>query len=461
MESLTLPTETKTGRLAAPPGPSGGLFGLRHIRPLRTNFLEYALRLKEQYGDVVRLQIGPVPIFVLSHPDHFREALVERGDELRKPQRFVSAMRPFLRGAIGIADGPSWVHRRKLVHSALAHMDMDRVAASAAEHVRRLVLLHEGGEVKLTDALERAVLCASVEGTLGPGFEDRLDEIYELTCESLDSLAGRINSWTPLFLPTAARRCLTRAANRFAELTEEARQSCISRRADRSECLIAGLIAAEGEGRPGTPREICEEAAMLFVGGKETAGPVATWADYLLARYPEIQERAAQEVAEVLGDREITAAAAARLRLLDAVYKEALRLYPPAFMFAREAPRKLVLAGCRMPRGSMICLFIYAAQRDPRWWDEPDRFLPDRFLEPQARDFSHAYLPFGLGKRSCTGGRIATLETIAALAEILRHHRLVWDKSYAEPEPLILMGVRPPPNLLVRLERRRSEWPAR
>jgi cytochrome P450 len=462
MPTLTpLEVEKGSGLRTPPPVPPGGLFGLRHIRPVKTNFLEYALRLKEQYGDVVRFQIGPIPVFILSHPDHFREALVERTDDLRKPQVFVRAMRPLLRGAIGIASGPDWAHRRKLVHSALAHMDMDRVAAAAALHARRLVLPHEGGELKLTDALERLLLFASVDATLGPGFHDRLDEINELTCMALDSLAGQINGNMPLFVPTPRRRRITRAAARFAELTEESRRACLARGADREECLMAGLLAAEGEGRPGTPREVCEEAAMLFVGGKETAGPVAVWTAYLLARHPEIQQRAAEEVEQVVGDREITAADATRLRWLNAAYNEALRLYPPAMMCVREATRTTVLADCRVPRRSMICLFVYAAQRDPRWWDAPDEFQPARFLDPPARDFSHAYLPFGLGKRSCPGGRVATLETIAALATVLREHRLEWDPAFADPTPLIHMGLRPPPDLVVRLERRRSAWPAR
>jgi cytochrome P450 len=428
---------------------------------VRTNFLAYALQLKEQYGDAVRFRIGAVSAFIFSHPDHFREALVERGDELRKPQFFVRALRPLLRGAIGVAEGAAWAHRRKLVHSALARLDMDRVAASAAHHTRRLVLPHEGGELKLTNTLERTLSLASVDATLGPGFEDRHDEIYQWCCVSLDSLAGRINGWAPLFVPNAHHRRLTRAARRFAALTEESRQACLARRAEPSECLMAGLLAAEGEGRPATPVEICEEAAMLFVGGKETAGPMATWTAYLLARHPDVQERAAKEVAEVLGEREITAAGVARLPLLGAVYSEALRLYPPAFMCVREAPGAMVLAGYRVPARSMICLFVYSAQRDPRWWDEPDQFRPDRFLNPPVRDFSHAYLPFGLGKRSCPGGRMATMETIAALATVLREHRLVWDPSYAEPTPRILMGIRPPPELRVWLERRRSAWRVR
>jgi cytochrome P450 len=461
MSSSTLTPQSKAEREAAAWGPSGGFLGLRHIGHLKTNVLKYGLKLKEEYGDAVRVRVGPVSIFILSHPDHFREALVDRAEDLRKPRMIVRAMRPLLRGAIGIASGAAWTHRRKLVHSALAHLDMDRVAAAAALHTQRLVLPHEGGEVKLADAVERALLSASVDATLGPGFHNRLDEIYALTCGALEALAGQINGWAPLVLPTPRRRRITRAAQKFAVLTEEARQACLARGADRAECLMAGLIAAEGSGRPGTPREICEEAAMLFVGGKETAGPVAAWTAYLLARHPEMQERAAAEVAEVLGDRKITAADAACLRLLDAVYSEALRLYPPALMCVREAARPTFLAGTRVPRGSMICLFVYAAHRDPRWWDDPDDFRPDRFLDPPSRDFSHAYLPFGIGKRSCPGGRMATLQTIAALATILREHRLVWDAGYAEPEPLIHMGLRPPPDLKVRLQRRRSSWPAR
>jgi cytochrome P450 len=258
--------------------------------------------------------------------------------------------------------------------------------------------------------------------------------------------------WTPLFLPNARRRRIERAARRFAQLTEEARQACLTRGDDPSTCILAGLMAAEGDGRRGTPREICEEAAMMFVGGKETAGPAAAWTASLLARHPEIQERAADEVFRVVGPRDVTAADMTQLKLLDAVYNETLRLYPPAFMFMREAVRPTAIGGYRVPRRSMVCLFVYAAQRDPRWFDAPDEFRPERFLEPAARDFAHAFVPFGIGKRACPGGRLATVQTLAALATLLQQHRLIWDSAKPVPTPLIYMGLRPPADLGVRLE---------
>src|SRR5207247_162406 len=107
--------------------------------------------------------------------------------------------------------------------------------------------------------------------------------------------------------------------------------------------------------------------------------PVATWMAYLLARHPELQERAAEEVSRVVGEREVTAADVSRLKRLDAAYKETARLYPPAFMCVREALRATNLGGCPVPRKAIVALFVHAAQRDPRWFDAPDEFRPDRF----------------------------------------------------------------------------------
>ncbi len=452
MLNVTLRTEIGPTQPCLPPGPPGDLLGLKHMRPLRSNFLAYASQLKEQYGDAVRFRIGGVGVNVFSHPDHFREVLVEHPNDFRKPGMFTRAMKPLLGGAIGIASGPQWAHRRKLVHAALARMDMDRVAAAAVRHTRRLVLPHTGRDVPLTDTLDRVLSAASVEATLGPGQEGHLEELYELTCVALDSLAGQIMGWAPLWAPTARRRRIAQAARRFAQLTEEARQACLARGDGPSDSILAGLMEAEGNGRPGTPREVCEEAAMMFVGGKETAAPVAVWMAYLLARHPELQERAAQEVARVVGRRDATAADVNHLKLLDAAYKETLRLYPPAFMFMREAIRPTTIGGYRVPRRSMVCLFVYAAQRDARWFAAPEEFHPERFLDPEMPDFSHAFAPFGMGKRACPGGRLATVETLATLATVLQGHRLTWDAGHAEPTPSIHMGLRPPLDLSVRLE---------
>src|SRR5204863_424526 len=162
------------------------------------------------------------------HPDHFREVLVQHPEDFRKPRLAARLMRPLLRGAIGIAEGRQWAHRRKLVHSALAGLNMDRIAEAAVRHTRRIVLPHVGGEFDLTDTLERVLSAASVEATLGPDYEVRVDEIYGLTAGALNALAQEFNTWIPRWIPTPRRLRITRAARRFAQLTEEARQRCLS-----------------------------------------------------------------------------------------------------------------------------------------------------------------------------------------------------------------------------------------
>lgn len=434
---------------------------MRNLVQMRGNLLQFALSLKDRFGDAARYRVGKIDFLLFSHPRHYRAVLLENTESFRKPLMIAKQMQPLLRGAIGIAEGSAWVHRRKIVHEALAKIDDDVIIQSAVHQTKRIVLSKSPDHLDATDAMERILSASSAQITLGLQFERYFDEIYQHTCTALDMLATKISSFLPVWIPgTPSYKKFSGVASRFAELTEQARLACLERGDLESQSLLAGLMAAKGEGRTATPKEVCEEGAMLFVGGKETAGPVAAWMAYFLAKHPDFQEQCIRELREILAGQEPCAERISQLKHLEAAYKEALRLCPPAFMFAREAVKDTTIDGFDVPRGSMVFLFIYATQRDPRWFDEPHEFRPQRFLEGLPRDAALAFAPFGMGKRACPGGHISTLQTIASFATILQKHRLVWDPANEEPVPQIKMGYRPPLGMFLKVDDLDAKSPA-
>jgi cytochrome P450 len=309
-----------------------------------------------------------------------------------------------------------------------------------------------GGSADASEAIERVIIGAALESALGEEAGAAADQTFEDIQTGLAATIELIYNPMPLFIPTPRQRRIWRCAERFATLAEAARARCIKRQEDPARCLMAGLIKARDEaGQPGSAVVIGEEAMMMVVGGKETAGPAAIWTCYLLAQHPEIQEQAAAEVARVLGGRHACAADVPRLKLLEAVYKEAIRLYPPGFIVLREVDRPTQVSGYDLTPGDAVCLYVLAMQRDARWFDDPERFRPERFLEGPTPTAAQGYAPFGLGKRACPGGRIAVVSTVVMLAKLLPGFRWRLPEATTLPQPILHMGLRPRGGLPLRL----------
>src|SRR5262245_34921474 len=132
-------------RLRCPPGPANGWTGLRHVSPLRNDFLNYMQGLRREYGDIVYLRVGPFGVNLLSHPNHLQTVLIDCANDYRKPRRMRKAFQFLIRGGIALNDGPEWVQRRKLSQQALAHLDYEQVAAAAFRYTERMVGHLAGG----------------------------------------------------------------------------------------------------------------------------------------------------------------------------------------------------------------------------------------------------------------------------------------------------------------------------
>jgi cytochrome P450 len=154
----------------------------------------------------------------------------------------------------------------------------------------------------------------------------------------------------------------------------------------------------------------------MFFAGHETSAAALTWALYLLASHPDVAAAVRVELA-ALGTPEVSAADLARLPLLGQVVAETLRLYPPVWVFDRSPRTDIEVGGYRIPRGANVLLSPWVVHRDPRVWDEPDEFRPERFAGGSPSRGS--YLPFGDGSRICVGNRFAEAEIRIVLATLL------------------------------------------
>jgi cytochrome P450 len=178
--------------------------------------------------------------------------------------------------------------------------------------------------------------------------------------------------------------------------------------------VVSALLAASQEPGGLTPREVHDHVMTLLLAGHETTASALTWTLYLLSRHPWAQQRVQAEADTLPGQ----APATAGLPYTRAVITEAIRLYPPAWIIGRTVTADLDLGGWHLPPGSIAAASPFLLHRDSRWYPDPERFDPGRWLGDHTATPRHAYLPFGTGPRACIGEQFAWSEAVTILATL-------------------------------------------
>jgi len=229
----------------------------------------------------------------------------------------------------------------------------------------------------------------------------------------------------PHSFPTPARRRLRLAVERVNAVAQGVIDNRRAQSGEHSD-LLGMLMAARDENGLGmSDRQLLDEIRLMYIAGHETSANALTYAVALVSQHPDVRLALEAEVAEVLGDRPPLFEDAAKLVYTGAMLKEAMRLYPPVWMTARTSTEVTPLVGIRVPKGTSIFLSAWVTHRDGRWFDEPLRFKPERWLDgAEKRVPKGAYFPFGGGPRICIGMGFAQVELAFTLAMIAQRYRL-------------------------------------
>jgi cytochrome P450 len=192
--------------------------------------------------------------------------------------------------------------------------------------------------------------------------------------------------------------------------------------------LLGLLVSARDEsGEPLSERQIRDEVVTMFFAGHETGAAVLSWAFYLLARHPQVADAVVEQTQSGDGDQ-----------VVDGVMRETMRLYPPAYRISRTVVETCELGGIEVKAGAELVIPQWAVHRSPRYYDEPDRFRPERWTADFAASLPHfAYFPFGGGPRTCIGNTFGIVENRFVVSRVLSEF------EFAPPdrEPSLHLGV--------------------
>ncbi len=434
-------------RLSHPPGPRGGA-PVRSILALRRDVLGMLERLHRRHGDVVRWRIGAIPFYLVADPEGVRDVLVTR-HRLFIKSRALQRARVLLGQGLLTSEGDFHLRQRRMAQPAFHR---ERIAALAGEIAALSARTAEGwtagATVDVGLEMNRMTLAIAGRTLFGAAVEEEADEIGRALTDALGLFTRLSNPLAPLLdrLPVPGTLRFHRARERLdstiLRIVEERRRSGI----DRPD-LLGLLLAArdeEGDGGGMTDAQLRDETLTLFLAGHETTANALAWTWHLLGANPEAEARFHAEIDSVLGGRTPRAEDAAALPYTRGVFAEAMRLFPPAYLIGREPKEDFALGGFRIRRGSVVLLSPWLAHRDPRFWDAPLEFLPERWTpEAEAALPRFAYFPFGGGPRKCIGEGFAWMEGILALATLGQRWRLRPVPGAApRPEPLITLRVK-------------------
>jgi cytochrome P450 len=407
-----------------------------------------------RHGDVALVRIAGVSFYLLSNPADIDAVLgaLHRDFDKGSP----GAERRLLFGnGLATSDGDSWKRQRRLTQPAFHRQ---RIAAYGEAMVERtlatMVSWREGQERDLHVDMMRLTLENVAKTLFNAEVGEEASEVGEALAQVMAFFARQENLFLRL-LPRSLRKMGRARFRRSVDKLDRVIFDLIAeRRRNKVDVgdLLSMLIAAQDEdGSVMSDQQLRDEVMTLFLAGHETTALALSWTFSLVARHPDVDARLAAEVSG-LGSRPPCVGDLPRLTYADRVIKEAMRLYPPAWIMARQARKEVVLGGHVIPEKAYVVMSPWVVHRDARYFQDPDRFLPERWecgLEDKLP--RQAYFPFGGGPRVCIGRAFALMEATLALATIVQRFRM---ELLREVVPQASLSLRPKGGVPVRLHDR-------
>jgi cytochrome P450 len=371
---------------------------------------------------------------LLNHPDHIEYVLVTGNRNFTKD--FKRGFRPILGKGLLMSEGNFWLRQRRLAQASFQHQRLSFHGETIVALAERMLASWRDGESRnLHEDLMQLTLEIAAKSIFGIDGPEEAHDIGRALETALNCIEARSTSldWLPGWLPTPNNLRLRRVIRRLDSIIYrliKLRRTSSEVRDDLLSLLLHSRV--EDDGNRMSDRQLRDEAMTLFLSGHKTTALALSWTWYLLAQHPGAMVELETELQAVLGGRAPTVADLPRLRYTERVVMESLRLYPPAYALGRKAIHDCEIGGYHVPAGTAVLLVQWLLHRDPRYFDNPNKFQPNRWADELAQRLpKYAYFPFGMGPRLCIGETFAMMIAVLTVATIAQKFRVVLAPGYA------------------------------
>ncbi len=428
-----------------PPGPKGH-FLLGHLPEVKRGVLDFFTQCSRQYGDVVALRFGRTKVALLTGPEQIEQVLVSRHHNFLK-HFFAFDLNPRLAGnGLFTSEGDFWLRQRRMMQPAFHHQRIAQYGRVMSTYAERMADTWRDGETRdvHTDMMELTleVVCKALFDADLSGEARAVGDSLHVVMEDFRTKTNRGPFVIPEAIPTPGNLKVRRAIDRLDEVVYGIVRERRASGEDKGDLLSTLLHLRDDAGSGMTDQQLRDELVTLVVAGHETTAVALSWTWYLLSQHPEVEAKLLDELNTVLNGRTPTVDDLHQLQYTDRVVTESMRLYPPFWALGREVVEECEIGGYRIPAGANILMAQWVVHRDPRFFDDPLTFNPDRWADGLAhRIHRFAYFPFGGGQRLCLGKEFATMEATLVLATMAQQFKLELAPNFT---------VRPRPTLTLR-----------
>jgi cytochrome P450 len=420
-------------------------------------FVEWA----RQYGDIFHYRVFHRHIYFINHPELIKDVLVTKAPSFIKGDAVRANRRIFGNGLLS-NEGSAWLQQRRLIQPAFHHSHLESYARIMVEYTERMLAGWHDGESR---DIHQDMMRLTLEIVAKALFSVEIASDKDRVALALDTLM-ELSMGARMLLPAAFRHVPTLKNRRYESavasldhivygLIRDRQANPLATSPPTFQDLLDTLLQARYEdGTPMPVEQMRDEVMTLLLAGHETTAVSLSWIWLLLSQHPEAEQKLWDELRTVLDGRSPRMGDLLQLPYTECVVKEAMRLYPPAWAIVRTTLHECEIGGYRIPSNSPVIMSQWVMHRDARYYDDPERFLPDRWLDERTKAAPRfAYFPFGGGPRICIGASFAQTEAALVLATIAQRYQVrVAANAPIEPTPSITL--RPRHGIHVTLTRR-------
>lgn len=400
---------------------------------------------------VVHRPTSRIKVAWICDPATIEDVLVDKQGRFKKNIVEERVLGPILGDGILVAEGAAWRWQRRAIAPLMRASDtasyVPTMVQATLEQLDRWRTVPKGAiqrvdrsMVDLTFAIIARTMLTGGEPAEADMIKREGEQFISHTSWEIAYALLRLPRWLPHPDKWRTRRSAKRVRQAVLAIVQRRRKP-----SEQSDDLLGRLLRAEDPetGQKMNDEQVVDNLVTLLAAGHETTAKALTWTLYLLARAPEWQQRARDEVLNVVGNGQIEAHHLDRLDIIERVLKESMRLYPPVIVIARTPTEPVELFGESFKPGDQLTIPIWCLHRNEGLWDDPERFEPDRFLPEFDKERPRTqFMPFGAGARICIGMSFALIEAKVILATLLQHAAFEWDGAYV-PEPVSRVTLRP------------------
>lgn len=420
--------------------------------------LAFLTKLQTEFGDVASFSVFGRKSVLITHPDDIERVLLETGKYFHKGYKTIFAVHLVLGNGLASSEGEFWRRQRKLAQPAFHHERISGYADTCIHFSKRLLQSWQDGEVRDIDQdmmlLMQQIVAKILLDTDVTGEAQDVGQAFDVIQQEMSAEVMGWRLFLPSFVSSPGRVRLRAAVNNLDQILQSTIKKRRTTSNNHNDLLTMLMEARDEDGNGMTDQQLRDEIMTFYFAGFETTANSLSWVWDLLSRNHNIRAKLEAELEQILAGKYPTFSDLRTLSYTEAIFKETLRLYPPGWSIGRFTSEDVEINGYTVSKGTEIWMSSWLTQRDPRWFSNPETFIPDRWLDGlEKRIPRYAYFPFGGGARTCIGNSLAQLAFTLILSIIAQHYHLeVLPDQIVEPEAGVTL--RPKHGIKVRLHQR-------